>query len=283
MIEPSELLTTNLELIERTIAFACRRYRLDENDCEEFGAIVKLKLVENDYAILRAYEARSSLATFISIVVQRMALDYRIHNWGKWHPSAEASRLGALAIDLDRLLHRDGRSREESFVILSPKHRGLTPEALQKIADRLPERAPRRRDVEVTESVAVTRPEAVEEPLMARDRRSASERLSVLMAAIIESMPEEERLILQLRFEGGMAVSQIARALRLDQKLLYRRLDRRMRDIRTELERSGMAAGEVLDLIGRDENLIGFDFGKQISRPSIAADEKVAIDSETPQ
>ncbi len=283
MIGPSELLTSNLDLIERTIAYACRRYRLDENDCEEFGAIVKLKLVENDYAILRAYEARSSLATFISIVVQRMALDYRIHNWGKWHPSAEASRLGALAIDLDRLLHRDGRSLEEAFVLLSPKHQGLTPEALQKIADRLPERAPRRRDVEVTESVAVTRPEAVEEPLMARDRRSASERLSALMAAIIESMPEDERLILQLRFEGGMAVSQIARALRLDQKLLYRRLDRRMRDIRTELERSGMAAGDVLDLIGRDENLIGFDFGKQISRPSIAADEKVAIDSETPQ
>jgi RNA polymerase sigma factor for flagellar operon FliA len=283
MIGPSELLTSNLELIERTIAYACRRYRLDENDCEEFGAIVKLKLVENDYAILRAYEARSSLATFISIVVQRMALDYRIHNWGKWHPSAEASRLGALAVDLDRLLHRDGRSLEEVFVLLAPKHQGLTPEALKKIADRLPERAPRRRDVEVTESVAVTRPEAVEEPLMARDRRSASERLSALMAAIIESMPEEERLILQLRFEGGMAVSQIARALRLDQKLLYRRLDRRMRDIRTELERSGMAAGDVLDLIGRDENLIGFDFGKQISRPSIAADEKVAIDSETPQ
>ena len=283
MSGPSELLTSNLELIERTIAYACRRYRLDENDCEEFGAIVKLKLVENDYAILRAYEARSSLATFISIVVQRMALDYRIHNWGKWHPSAEASRLGALAIDLDRLLHRDGRSLEEAFVLLSPKHQGLTSEVLKKIADRLPERAPRRRDVEVTESVAVTRPEAVEEPLMARDRRSASERLSVLMAAIIESMPEEERLILQLRFEGGMAVSQIARALRLDQKLLYRRLDRRMRDIRTELERSGMAAGDVLDLIGRDENLIGFDFGKQISRPSIAADEKVAIDSETPQ
>ncbi len=273
----------NLALIQRTVAFACRRYRLDPDDAEEFAAVVNLKLVENDYAVLRKYEKRSSLATFISIVVQRMALDYRIQNWGKWHASAEARRLGVLAIDLDRLLHRDGRSLDEAFVLLKPKHEGVTSEALKKIADRLPERAPRRRDVEVTETVAVTHAEAVEEPLMARDRRSASERLSTLMAAIIESMPEEERLILQLRFEGGMAVSQIARALRLDQKPLYRRLEQRMRDIRMELEHSGLAAGDVLDLIGRDENWIGFDFGKQIPRPSIAADEKVAIDSETSQ
>lgn len=42
-------------------------------------------------------------------------------------------------------------------------------------------------------------------------------------------------------------------AAAVDQKLLYRRLERRMRDIRTELEGSGLASRDVLDLIGRDE------------------------------
>ena len=242
------------------------------------------RLIENDFAVLRAYEWRSGFATFISIVVQRMALDYRIHTWGKWHASAEAKRLGLVAVDLDRLLHRDGRTIDEAFVALSPKHAGVTRESLRAIAERLPERAPRRRDVDLGEadSIAATQGEDVEEPLMARDRRSASKRLSILMSEIVAGMPEDDRLILQLRFEGGMAISQIARSLRIDQKLLYRRIENLMRELRRLLERSGVSWPDVLDLIGRDESLIDFEIGKQESRPSIRADETVAANSEAP-
>lgn len=275
-------MTSNLAVVEKTIAFACRRFRLDLDDADEFGAIVKLKLVEDDYAILRKYEQRCQFATFISVVVQRMALDYRIHTWGKWHVSAEAKRLGPLAMDLDRLLHRDGRTVAEALVILAPKHEGLTAEALQVLAERLPRRPPRHRAVQLDDAVpvAVTRGDTVEERVRARDRRGASERLSALMTAVIEKMPEDERLILQLRFEGGMAVSQISRVLGIEQKLLYRRLERRMRDIRAELERAGIEPGDALDLIGRDEDLLDFNLGIESRRPSIGANETVAADSE---
>jgi RNA polymerase sigma factor (sigma-70 family) len=284
-LEAHELLTSNLAVIERTVAFACRRYRLSADDAEEFAAVVNLKLVENDYAILRKYEERCSFSTFISVVVQRMALDYRIHTWGKWHASAEAKRLGPLAVRLDQLLHRDGQTFEQAFAILAARHEGLGRESLQQLAERLPRHPARRRDVSLEDAgpVGVTRSDAVEERLMARDRRNTSERLSEMMSAVIKAMPEDERLILQLRFEGGMAVSQIARVLGLDQKLLYRRLERRMRDIRVELERSGLVSGDVLDLIGRDETLLDFELGKQIRRPSIAAIETVAADSEGSQ
>jgi transposase-like protein len=103
------------------------------------------------------------------------------------------------------------------------------------------------------------------------------------MSAVIERLPEDERLILQLRFEGGMTVPQIARALGLDQKLTYRRIEKRMRDIRTELERSGIAWRDVLDLIGRDEALLQFDLGKQKPRPSIDADETAQANMEGSQ
>ena len=281
-MDARELLTTNLGVIERTVAYVCRRYRLDPDDAEELASIVNLRLVENDYAILRKYERRCSFATFISVVIQRMVLDYRIHTWGKWHASAEAKRLGPVAVDLDRLLHRDGRTLEEAFTALAPHHDGLTLQALQELAARLPQHPPRRRDVPLDDArpVAITRSEAVEESVMARDRRSTSERLSSLMAAVIASMPEDERLILQLRFEGGMAVSQIARMLGLEQKLLYRRLEHRMRDIREALERSGLASGDVLDLIGRDEEMLDFGLGNYIRRPSIGSDETVAAETE---
>ncbi|MEA2338176.1 MAG: hypothetical protein QOE82_2183 [Thermoanaerobaculia bacterium] len=280
-----ELLTSNLALIERAVGFAARRYRLDPDDAEEFAAVVKLKLVENDYAVLRAYEARSSFSTYINIVIQRLALDYCIHVWGKWHASAEAKRLGALAIELEQLLLRDGRTVDEALVILSPKYDGITSDSLQTIAARLPKRAPRHRDVglEKAEIAAVARPADVEERLYAGERRQASERLSSIMSAVIARLPEDERLILQLRFEGGMTVPQIARSLGLDQKLTYRRIEKRMREIRLELERAGIAWRDVLDLIGRDEVLLQFDLGKQKPRPSNGADEMAQTTTEGSQ
>ena len=76
------------------------------------------------------------------------------------------------------------------------------------------------------------------------------------MSAIIARLPEEERLILQLRFEGGMPVAQIAAAhCRLEQKVTYRRMEHRMREIRAEAAaRAGAStARAALDLIGSDE------------------------------
>jgi RNA polymerase sigma factor (sigma-70 family) len=269
-MEPRELLLANLALIERAVSFACRRYRLERDDAEEFAAIVNLRLVDNDYAILRAYEGRSGFATYISIVVQRMVLDYRIHEWGKWRASAEAKRIGEPALELEKLLHRDHRSLEEAFVALSPRHPTLTLGALRELAERLPARAAKRRDVgvEQAESVAATRIDAVEEPLLAKERASASQKLSGVVSSVIDAMPEEDRLILQLRFEGGMTVAQIARALQLDQRLLYRRLETSMRELRRQLERLGVGSRDALDLVGRDETELHFRFARGEARPS---------------
>lgn len=273
--EALALLTANLAVIERAVRFAARRYRLDPDAAEDFEATVKLKLVENDYAILEAFEARSSFATFIGIVVQRMALDYRIHAWGKWHSSAEAKRLGPLALEVEKLLHRDGRTLDDALQILSSRHPGLTRESLQALSAKLPARAPRHRDValEEAEAFAVLRATTVEEPALADERRTTSARVSEIVSRVVATLPEEERLVLQLRFEGGMTVAQIARSLGLDQKLAYRQIERNMRTLRQELERGGIDARDVNDLIGRDETLLHFDLGKRAARPSKTNDE----------
>jgi RNA polymerase sigma factor for flagellar operon FliA len=269
-----------LPLIERAVAFACRRYRLDPDDADEFRSVVHLKLLENDGAILRAYEARSGFATFISVVVQRLALDYRIHAWGRWHTTASAKRLGPLAVELERLVHRDGRTLDEAVVILRVRNEDVTRESLAALAEQLPERTPRMREVAIGETDLPSPAAAADERVHAGDRRRASEHLSAVMSGIISRLPEDEQLILQLRFNGGMAVSQIARALKLDQKLLYRRIERRMHVIREELEGAGVDPRDVLDLIGRDEAILDFDLGKREWRPSIGADETATKRSE---
>jgi RNA polymerase sigma factor (sigma-70 family) len=281
--EAEALLTANLAVVERAIAFAVRRYRLDRTDAEEFASVVKLKLVDNDYAILDAFEARSSFATFLGVVVQRMALDFRNHAWGKWRASVEATNLGPEAVELEKLLHRDDRSLHEAAIIVAAKY-PLTRMEIEALAAKLPRRAPKRREVDIEEAdgVAVTQPGAVEENVLNVDRRAASQRISSAMNELMVTLPEQDRLILQLRFEAGMTVADIARALQLEQKLTYRRIERNMRELRRELERRGIGAGEVYDVIGNDEVLVRFELGKSNRRPSLLNDEMAETNTKEP-
>lgn len=245
--DPQELLVANLALVERAVAFVSRRYRLAPDEQEEFGAIVRLRLVENEYAIIRKFEGRSSFAAYITVVVQRLLLDHRVHQWGKWHPSAEARRLGEVAIEVEKLIRRDGRTVDEAMPVLQQRHGSLTREEVQRIADRLPERAPKKRIVPLEEADAVGVESA---PVLSSEHERLSERLSSAVRDFLSKLEPEDRLALQLRFDGGMSVADISRSLRLDQKKLYRRMEAHLRDLRRALESQGIAAEEAADLIG---------------------------------
>jgi hypothetical protein len=116
--DPRNLFLAELSTIERAIHFACRRGALRREDADEFASYVKLKLIDDDYAVIRKSERRSSFAAFISVVVQRLLLDYRIAEWGKWHASAQARRLGEPAITIEAMIVRDGRTLDEVFPAL---------------------------------------------------------------------------------------------------------------------------------------------------------------------
>ena len=274
------LLEANLDLIERVIRFTARRQRLDESDVEDFASTVKLKFIENDYAVIRKFEGRSHFSTFVTIVVQRMLLDYRIHHWGKWHASAEAKRQGDLAVDLEQLLHRDGRSIDECLPILRARYPEATRERLAQIAARLPERRARRHMVDLSEAEGVAIDESTEENVLAAERQSASQRLSCAMRDALAQLPENDRLLLQLRFESRFTVAQIARSMRIEQKLLYRRMEKLMRDLRAELERAGIDPRDVADLIGREGADLDFALGTPALRPSTNNEGSVAAQGE---
>jgi len=278
-----DLLTANLATIERNVAFACRRYRFKPDDAEEFASVVKLRLIENDYAVLRKFEGRSSFSTFISSVVQRMALDYQIHMWGKWHPSAEAMRLGEMAVELERCLRRDGRSIEEVLPSLRQRYGDVDRDTLDSIVARLPQRGPRRRSVALEEAEDVAAACSAEETAFAEDRQRTSAHISEVMNDLLQKLPPDDQVILQLRFEGNMSVADIARALLLDQKLLYRRIERCIRGIRDGLTRAGVDANEALDLIGHPGVALDFIMRNQATRPSKHSDGSVAAKTEVSQ
>src|SRR5258708_1904751 len=139
------LFLSALTTINRAIAWTCARNHVSHEDAEEFGSHVRLKLIEENYAIIRKFQGRSALRTYLTVVIQRLFLDFRISAWGKWRPSAEAKRGGALAMLLEQLLVRDGHTFDEACQLLATKY-GIAAEdaELERVASRFPMRVKRR-------------------------------------------------------------------------------------------------------------------------------------------
>ncbi|HKB09047.1 MAG TPA: hypothetical protein VKD69_00285, partial [Vicinamibacterales bacterium] len=64
-----------------------------------------------------------------------------------------------------------------------------------------------------------------------------------------QSLTPDEQLILRMRFDDAVAVADIARALHLNQKRLYRTIDHLLSRLREGLEAEGIARDEVAALL----------------------------------
>ena len=237
--------------IEQAIRLVCRRHRLPPEDAEDFASDARIHFMENDFAALRGFRGASSLSTYILTVVTHFGQDWRNARWGKWRPSAEARRQGGLATHLERLMRRDGLTFDEACETLTVIGLTTSRRDLESIAASLPVRARRRF---VPDAHLEDRPAAGPAPDAVADNRAATasaRQVVRLLAHVIASMPPEDVLILQLRFGDGLRVVEIAQALRLHQKPLYRRIGRLLSQLRAELERRGFAAALVRDLLVR--------------------------------
>lgn len=250
-----KLFVEHLAMIDDVIRYACGRASLHDADAEDFAADVKLRLIENDYAVLRKYEGRASatLKTFITTVVLHMALDRRIQQWGRWRSSAEAKRLGPVAVELETIVIRDGRPLEEALPICRKLDPGVTIELLQELQSRLPARARRPRAVDVTTVADQLRVpgDTVTRAVIDAERAKLSETANEVIRMTLSDFSREDRLLFRLRFAAGMSISEIARTLQTEQKPLYPRLNRCLREIRRRLEATGIdanAAEEIAQL-----------------------------------
>jgi RNA polymerase sigma factor (sigma-70 family) len=234
-----------LPVIDRVIGWVCARRGLQKADAEDFASIVKTRLIENDYEILARFEGRSSLKTYLAVVVNRLYLDFQVQRFGKWRPSAEARRLGPLALSLERLLHRDGLSFDEACGVLGSDPRvSETRDALWALRLRLPQRRSR------GGARVGPEPEEPGPPAAERASRQAlADRTFAVIRRSLSCLPPRDRLFLRLHVESGFSVAQAARALDEDQKALYRRKDVLLKRLRTDLEAEGIGTADAQELL----------------------------------
>jgi RNA polymerase sigma factor (sigma-70 family) len=244
------LFLAQLGVIERVISFVSSRHHLPGSEADDFGSHVKLKLIEDDYAILRKFEGRSNLRTYLSVVIQRLFLDYRIKAWGKWRPSAEAKRSGEVAILLERLIQRDGYGFEEACELMQTNHQiTISRRELEAIAVRLPHRLRRRFESDdALTDLAADQP-SLDEILADRERALTGARLGSALNKAMAGLEPQDRLVFELRFRDGRTIAEIARALRLDQKALYRRVDRCLDALLAALEAGGINKAQAMEIL----------------------------------
>jgi RNA polymerase sigma factor (sigma-70 family) len=258
-MDAERLLLDHLPLIERIVAATARRKRLSEDEREELLSAAHYKLVADDYRVLKTFSGRSSLKTYLTTVVANLSLDLRNKEWGRWRPSARAKRLGQVAIQFEKLTHRDGLSFEEAKEQF-PAEMG---EKLEVLAAKLPVRT--RRHFEGDE-VLVRHPSAEagpEESLLEGERERARREIERALAHAITSLEGEDRLIVELHLENGCTLADIARTLNLDTKAIYRRFQSILAGIRELLESAGHAPEQVAWALEFDSAPAGIPEGKR--------------------
>jgi RNA polymerase sigma factor (sigma-70 family) len=256
-VDSSHLYVSQLDVIERAMAAVCWRYRLLSVDAEDFRSIARIHLIEDDYGVLRRYQGRSSLQTYLVVVIQRQYQDWCDARWGKWRPSAEANRLGSMAVHLERLIGRDGLSFEEAYETLRTNFRVIeSRKELEAVAARFPRRSARPNVVSAELPDTLQSPQKTDAGLEQERAELVGRRVMAVLARAFAALPAQDRLVLRMHFRDGTSIAGVARTLRLDQKQLNRRLPSMLRPLKRALEAAGFDGGDIANLFETG----GFEF-----------------------
>ena len=244
------LLLDHLDLVDQIVRTIGRRRHLSSTERDDFASFVNLRLVDDNYAVLRKFQNRSTLWTYLATVIEHMALDFCAHKWGRWRPSAMANRLGPVAVLLERLVTRDSHPIEEAMEIVRTNHGVASSDAeLRRIWDQLPIRV---RTTEVAEeaAAAVSGGEDSESIIEDADRLQSIARLQRALIAAFAQIAPQDRVLIALRFDQDLSVAEIAKLTGSSVPTLHRRLDKSVKQLRLALTNDGFDPPEIANLIG---------------------------------
>ena len=241
-MDPRQVYVEHLGAIDRIAESLCRRNGIHGADAEDFVSDVKLKLLQDDYAVLRKYRGTCSIPTFLTVVIANLFRDHRIKMWGKWRSSAEAKRRGETAVMLEAAIYRDGQTFDEACSILSRNGRVKVDRAeLRKIWSELPHRVPRRLDDGASVDDLPSQSRA-DDGVLDREREERLQAAREALSRAVAQLAPEDRVIIRMRYFEGLSVADVARGLGIDQKRLYPRLKRLLEELYARLKGDGIGA-----------------------------------------
>jgi RNA polymerase sigma factor (sigma-70 family) len=241
-MDAEDFFRQHLPIIGQIALSVCRRHGVDDHDAEDFASDIRLKLCGDDYAVIRKFQGKSSFTTYLTVVINKSFLDHRRRVWGKWTPSSQAKRLGAVATLLETLVYRDGCSFDAACQILEQKHGvAVDRRQLRSMLAQLPRRSPRRFESDDGLS-KVPVDDGADAQLLARERNDQLAVAEEALRRALDELPDEDRAIIRLLYYEGLSVADIARGLHIEQKRLYPRIKLLLASLRKTLKGQGFSA-----------------------------------------
>lgn len=250
------LLLKHLDWIDRIASKGCSRYGIRGADAEDFTAKVRMKLMEDDYSVVRRFRSDSELRTYLASVVGRHVVNFVREQRGRWRPSAAAERLGTPAVELEKLVRRDRYTlRQAGEKLRTSGLTTLSDVELARLLGQIPERAPLRPiEGEPSTGLDFARGDSrADERVLNNEADNRRERIGAALATAIGQLEPEDQLIVQMHFIEEKTVANVARALRLEQKPLYRRVERLRARLIKLLEGAGLHRDEVRGLLHQQD------------------------------
>jgi RNA polymerase sigma factor for flagellar operon FliA len=279
-----QLLVEQLPLVHSVIRRVARRYHLREEERQELESVVRFRLVDRQYELLRRFEGRSTLGRYLTTVVSRILLDERNKALGRWRPSAAARRLGPIAVELSRLVERDGHPIDEAIAIVASRRSMLTRQEIQTLCDRLCLRAIDRTSADADpDQLPTSEPDAFRHQ-WGRQLAELRRRAFVALHDALATLQPRDALMMRMRYEDGLTVAQIAHTFSEAQKPLYRRLERLCDGVREMLNRQGISVELVRDVLtaAHDPELFSAAEPKP-ARPRPSEDDGAAAEAGEPR
>jgi RNA polymerase sigma factor for flagellar operon FliA len=244
-MDPRALYVDHLDVINRIAESLCRRNGIRGADAEDFVSDVRLKLLQDDCAVLRKFRGTSSTTTFLTVVISNLFRDHRIKQWGKWRPSAEARRHSETAVRLEMAIYRDRLTFEEACAMLENNGRlDVSRDELRKIMAKLPRR-PARRVIEEVGDKDVPGDQQTDDSVLDEEREAHVREATDALRRAVARLDSEDRLVVRMRFFEGFTIAQVARELGVEQKPLYARLKRILEVLARDLASEGVRAESI--------------------------------------
>ena len=252
-LEPEAIFLRHLPWIEEVAAMVCRRNSVWGDDADDFISSARAKLMENEFAVIRKFRGDAEMKTYLARVVVLHFMERARERTGRWRPSAAAETAGQLAKDLEALVYRDGCTLSEAGERLRTMGRTtLSDTELGRVLGRLPTRGPLRPgDAGADPLEQLAGGPGADHALVTDEEESARGRVLAALEEAMDQLSPEDRVLVRMHLADGRTVADAARALRLDQKTLYRRLPRLKSMLRERMERAGVTAAEVRETLQR--------------------------------
>jgi len=231
---------------------------LIENESLELCNRVLDRLKANDFHILRQFQGKSKLTTYLSAIISRQAVDMVREKRGRNRQKERAAALGPLGQKVYKLVFQQGLSIVE--VQKDFLHRRLpvpTDETLLSVVDKIKgaARAPADGDDikrgylapadQDGDGPEVVVPDTGSDPAKLLDDKTKRERIQLVFTDLLADLSGEERLLLRMRFgfsDGDTSgkIPDIAAALNISEKAAYKRIDKTLAKCRRKLSLQGV-------------------------------------------